>query len=161
VSKFTSPLAVEPFIISSGAVRWRTLKPFWWRLTDDDQSPVIYVPAGFVFDGATVPFGLTLIFPRTHPRYLQAAALHDYALTHLRHELSRCQIDIIFKAALRALANPSWRVHGMASGVSAFGMVVERRGYYKRRSDLTKQPPGRIITAADLANIENGVMSYA
>ena len=153
MSKFTSPLAVEPFIIASGAVRWRTLKPFWWRLIDDDESPVIYVPAGFVFDGATVPFGLTLIFPRTHPRYLQAAALHDYCLKHLRHELSRCQIDIIFKSALRALANPSWRVHGMASGVSAFGMAVERRAYYRPQPDLTKQPAGRIISAVSYTHL--------
>lgn len=161
MSQFTAPLAVEPFITPEGKVRWRTLKSFWWRLHDDEWSPLIYVPAGFVFDGATVPPGLTAIYPRAHPLYLQAAALHDYCLTHLRHELSRCQIDCIFRDAMIALGNPEWRAASMTAGVVGFGMAVERAQYYRTRPELTKRPRGRIISPADLAAIQNGVMSYA
>ena len=132
MSNFTSPLAVVPFITESGAVRWKTLRSFEWRIHDDDDAPRIRVPEGFIFDGATIPWGITLFLPRAHPRYLQAAALHDWMLENERPYFSRCHIDQIFKQAVSALGNPAWRVLALGGGVAMFGLVVERRAYYSR-----------------------------
>lgn len=132
VSNFTDPLAVEPFITARGKVRWRTLKAFSWQIHYKALSPSILVPEGFVFDGATVPWGITLFLPRAHPLYLQAAALHDWMLTHERPYYSRCHIDQIFKDASRALDNPPWRVWALSFGVAIYGMIKERGGYYAR-----------------------------
>ena len=96
---------------TSGAVRYRTLAPVqFWQFGQDLPRPLqsFMVPAGFVFDKATIPLTLRAVgavagLDRDH---LDAAALaHDYALAHRAlWAVSREACDRLFLAV--ALAEP-------------------------------------------------------
>lgn len=116
---------------------WLTTETFRWLLEyDSPDAGEIIVPAGFPFDGASIPPipVLRLIFPRVHPAYMQSAALHDWCLQHERHRFSRYEIDLIFREALQAQRNPKWRVNGMFRGVSLWGRALERKNYWRQPS---------------------------
>lgn len=92
---------------------WEISAPFYYY-TDHHR---ITVPIGFRFDGTSVPLVLRAFFPRAHPDYMQAAALHDYLYTHCGNTnpnvpwmesteyqfLSRRQVDLIFYNGLKIL----------------------------------------------------------
>lgn len=61
----------------------------------------ITVPAGFMSDGASVPAGFTMFFPKVHGRYAKAAILHDYLYKNAIG--SKREADEIFYEALRVL----------------------------------------------------------
>jgi hypothetical protein len=59
----------------------------------------IRIPAGFVFDGASIPFfAWILTYTPHHPVVMLAAMVHDYL--YLTHFVSREQADMIFKSLL-------------------------------------------------------------
>lgn len=59
-----------------------------------------YVPSGFIFDGASIPWGLRNSFSPTDTRYLGAAAIHDYL--YATHYYPQRECDDVFLAALEA-----------------------------------------------------------
>lgn len=65
----------------------------------DIQSVII--PSGFIFDGASVPWGLWNVFPPVDSDYLVAALLHDFLYQTEYFQRAKC--DRIFYEALRAL----------------------------------------------------------
>lgn len=67
----------------------------------NDCTYTINIPKGFVFDGASVPFGLWNIFPPLDCDYLIAALLHDYLYQTEYFDRSMC--DNIFYYALLTL----------------------------------------------------------
>lgn len=89
--------------------QWKVWIGFDYAIGDLEQpSEVITVPAGFVFDGASVPLLLRFFVPMAHPNYLQAAALHDWMIKSKRHTRAEC--DRVFREALGALGMPNfWR----------------------------------------------------
>ena len=133
-TKFTNATGFTPAPVDVPEP-WLTTEAFEWVLVygDPSQGSVI-VPAGFPFDGASIPPPVTLLLPRVHPSYMQSAALHDWLLKHERHRFSRHEIDLIFKEALRAQKNPPWRVNAMYAGVRPWGIVSEGRGYWKTKA---------------------------
>jgi len=93
---------------------WRLVEGFSYTPTIDCvPSDPIEVPAGMVFDGASVPMLLPIpfipriIFPRSHSNYMQAAALHDFLYSDISSGLSRKQTDLVFKEALEDCCMPS------------------------------------------------------
>jgi len=131
MSSFTEASAFRPIWEGEHKGKWLVVESFDWFLSSDLSGPFIRVEAGFIFDGATVPRPFTLIFPKVHPAYMQAAALHDWLLTNERSDFSRKEIDLIFKEALEVLNNPEWRVWTMFNGVKAFGLIYERGQYFR------------------------------
>ncbi len=85
------------------ASRWRVNQNFKWHLSTDNTKEII-IEAGFEFDGASVPWPFTIIFPRAHSQYIQAACLHDWL--YITKPLSRRAADKEFYAALRVLGMP-------------------------------------------------------
>lgn len=92
-----------------GAVpqRWRVVEGF--RFFADsraipggkvDEADEIAVPAGFEFDGASVPYILSGLVPRAHPLYLASAALHDWMYVDVASNRSRERADALFLEAL-------------------------------------------------------------
>lgn len=61
----------------------------------------IIVPAGFKSDGASVPKGITWVFPRIGGRYTKAAILHDYM--YVNRIGSKAEADLVFYEACRVL----------------------------------------------------------
>ena len=88
------------------------LRPTRWVTTRPVSYCGVNIPAGFSFDGATIPFGLTALLPRAHSDYLAAALVHDWLYAH--GQTTRKAADAIFHKALidlqvsRPLACAMW-----------------------------------------------------
>ena len=72
------------------------------RFTAITSIGVIYVPAGFVSDGASVPQIFWSIFP-PFGKYLEAAVVHDYIYEELCHKFTKEKADRVFKELLKVL----------------------------------------------------------
>lgn len=95
-----SPVAFAP----AGGIRFRLTAPLVWHVGNAD-GPVVTVDEGFVFD-VSVPRIFRWLFNPRDRRYLKAAALHDWLLTH---GWDRITAGAIFHAALAADGVPAWR----------------------------------------------------
>lgn len=59
---------------------------------------------------ALLSFGPRVLFPRSHPEYMAAAALHDWLYTRYDDPRSRSEADAIFREALNVLGTGKiWR----------------------------------------------------
>lgn len=136
MSSFTEATSFRPINEGPDAGLWQVVENFDWYLSSDLVGEKVTVLSGYLFDGASVPFILTAIFPRVHPKYMQAAALHDWLLTQERHRFSREEIDLMFYQALKVLNNPKWRSFAMYKAVHMYGRVSEGQRYF-RKIDLS------------------------
>tara|TARA_R110002110_G_scaffold413432_1_gene640809 strand:+ start:307 stop:744 length:438 start_codon:yes stop_codon:yes gene_type:complete len=111
VAAVTSPKTGWAAMLPPGFQRpsWEVLGGFRYLVSSADApSEIIRVPAGFVFDGASVPLPFRLLLPMAHPDYIQAAALHDWMLKSGRYTRRYC--DAVFHEALGVLGLPEpWR----------------------------------------------------
>ncbi|MCJ8335050.1 MAG: DUF1353 domain-containing protein [Epibacterium sp.] len=75
------------------------------------------MPPGFAFD-VSIPWWAGWVFDRHDPRYLKAAALHDYAL----HSLGWGRVGAAapFSEALRAAGVGRWRRLAMVLAVTIY-----------------------------------------
>jgi hypothetical protein len=108
VSAFADPLAVEILDAErDGRVTARLLRGFGYRASGGAE---IAVPAGFVTDFASVPWGFWNLEPPLGDAG-KAAVVHDYlyATKGLDGRYSRAQADAIFRQALGALGVPLWK----------------------------------------------------
>ena len=89
---FKSDLVVTHLI---GTGSYRLKEPLIY-----DGKIKIVVPAGFIYDGASVPKLFTNIFPKSGARYDRAACLHDFLYATKLY--SRAASDKIFLEAMEA-----------------------------------------------------------
>ncbi|RVV99691.1 DUF1353 domain-containing protein [Mesobaculum littorinae] len=80
-----------------GGLRFRVTAPLRWQI-GREGGPAVTVPIGYVFD-VSVPRGLRWIVRPDDPRYLKAAALHDWLLDDNWH---RVTAGAVFNEALAA-----------------------------------------------------------
>lgn len=109
MNAFADPLAVEILDKArDGRVTARLLKGFGYRPGGDGAE--IAVPAGFVTDFASVPWGFWNFEPPLGDA-CKAAVVHDYlyATKGLDGRYSRAQADGVFRSALAALGVPLWK----------------------------------------------------
>lgn len=119
-SSFTAPLIV--MAVTGSTTGWkRFLPPGFqrprWELREgfryavgslENPDEFVDVPAGFQFDGASVPLPFRFLVPMAHPDYIQAAALHDFMLESGHRTRREC--DRVFYEALGVLGMPGfWR----------------------------------------------------
>ena len=144
--------------------QWYVARTFRYWTDGEGQGAYFDVPGGdldargdgeppFVFDGASVPWPLTIFVPKTHPIYLGASALHDYLYARRHEDVSRREADDYFLDAL-LISGLNWFWAGaMWRAVRAAGWSV----WYRRKPEtllgkfLIKAPmPLRIpvVTAA-------------
>lgn len=110
MSAFADPLAVEILEGSrDGRVTARLLQGFSYT-PDAAGAPAIAVPAGFVTDFASVPWGFWNLEPPLGEAG-RAALVHDYlyATKGLGGRYSRAAADRIFREALATLGVPPWK----------------------------------------------------
>ncbi|UPH70567.1 DUF1353 domain-containing protein [Abyssibius alkaniclasticus] len=104
------------------AERWIVAYPLVYNVhSDATAQEQITVPSGFMFDGASIPPGITLLLPRSHPVYMAAAALHDWLYVDVVWSGTRRQADRIFFDAMRELNTPKPWAWAMWLAVRAFG----------------------------------------
>ena len=109
MSGFAGPLDVQILDVErEGRVTARLLDGFSYNAGPD--GGVIAVPAGFVTDFASVPWGFWNLEPPLGDAG-KAAVVHDYlyATRGLAGRYSRAQADGIFRQALTALGVPAWK----------------------------------------------------
>ncbi|HKR87006.1 MAG TPA: DUF1353 domain-containing protein [Phenylobacterium sp.] len=109
MTAFEGPLAVEILDKArDGRVTARLLQQFeYWPASSGEA---IAVPAGFVTDFASVPWGFWNLEPPLGDAG-KAAVVHDYlyATKGLGGRYSRAQADGVFRDALAALGVPLWK----------------------------------------------------
>lgn len=103
--------------------RYELVMPITWQ----DEKYVIMVPAGFVYDGASVPKALRSVIPSFGGRYDRASALHDYLYSH--GSISRRECDKIFYHALRDDKVRWVQAKIMYFAVRLFGKKHYKEGY--------------------------------
>lgn len=115
MSSFTKPLIIAYDAEASaalGGTYWRLWNDFKYELGAKGSGRWVYVPAGFLTDGASVPRAFWSIIP-PWGAYGQAAVLHDYlceflsvTINGLPKSISRAECDRILDEAMGVLGVP-------------------------------------------------------
>lgn len=111
--------------------RWATAEAFRYAFGGPDSDDVYVVPKQFPFDGASVPWPLTLVTPKTHSQYLGAAALHDWLYGVAHNQVPREKADEMFREAMIVLGTSWIWAMIMVRAVRAGGWAV----WYKRKPE--------------------------
>lgn len=83
----------------------------------------VLIPAGFEFDGASIPPAFwPIIGSPFDPRFVRAALIHDWLYSS--HLIDRGTVDRAFRAVLLADGVSHWRAQAMYSAVRAGGLVA-------------------------------------
>lgn len=123
MSKFTGTLTIEE--IKAGKL-WKIKEPIYYEVGYKDSNKFIIVPAGFITDGASIPFPIKT-FLAVWGTYGRAAVIHDYLYSLLRqgvpHEYakSRKQADEIFLEAMEVLGTGFFLRYALYYSVRIFG----------------------------------------
>lgn len=118
---------------------WIVSRDYEFWSESEGRGDRFVVPAGFDFDGASVPWPLTVLVPRTHPIYLGAAALHDYLYARRHGDVGRSRADALFLTAL-LVSGLNWFWAGLIwRSVRAAGWAV----WWKHKPET---PLGRLLT---------------
>lgn len=123
---------------------WVVLDDFSFITALNGQPVCVFIPAGYLTDGASVPVGLRGIIPPWGV-YGAAVVVHDYLceyLTVLRNDtplaITRKQCDEIFKVAMIAINVPKFQVNLIYGGVSLYRKLgrVHKRSYNETKASL-------------------------
>jgi len=118
MSTFTTPLIVSP--LPDGR-KWRLVRPFSYHIGSKYSRDIIWVPAGFVTDFASVPWVLWTFLPYWG-KYGKAAVLHDYL--YQTYSRTRKEADDIFYEAMLVGGTKPWKAKIMHWGVRLFGWLA-------------------------------------
>lgn len=116
---FKTHLKVE--LINNQGKKWKLLEDLVY---EDKEHGTITVPKGFETDFASVP-RIPVVFELVGDRGHSAASLHDW-LYH-NGELSRKEVDLILRSALRSTKVGKLRSYLMYYGVRAFGWMFYKK----------------------------------
>ena len=113
-----------------GADHWRVTQPFRFYLGGKDTDRWVYVPAGYLTDGASVPRALWSLIP-PWGRYGQAAVVHDIVCEYLSItvdgepvRVTREQCDQILLEAMTVLGVPAFQRQAIYQAVSLYRRVA-------------------------------------
>ncbi len=134
-TKFNAPLNTqydEAASKSLGYDVWRITQSFKFYVGPESDDRWVYVPAGYLSDGASVPRIFWGLLP-PWGTYGQAAVVHDLlceTATVYREGvpemISRAKTDSIFKEAMIALNVPRWKRNVMYIAVRVFSKAYHR-----------------------------------
>lgn len=136
-TEFSAPLNIQYDAEASKALgkdHWRVTKEFRYYIRCQDGGEWVYVPAGYLTDGASVP---RLFWPFIPPwgAYGQAAVVHDIICEYLSitvdgapHSITREACDEILFDAMAVLEVPVIKRRIIAVGVRLYRRLsgVER-----------------------------------
>lgn len=115
-----------------GKEHWVVTKGFEFYVGQKQEDHFVYIPNGYLTDGATVPSFLKRLVP-TWGTYGAATIVHDYLCEHLevvvkgqRVKITRAESDRIFLEAMEVLGVPKWRRYPMYIAVRLYSKLVAK-----------------------------------
>lgn len=90
----------------------------YWILEEPFTYEDITVPAGFVSDLSSIPWGFQWLIPKGGPK-AAAAIVHDYL--YQTGKVSRKEADEIFLKIMREQEVAAWKRYAMYGAVRLFG----------------------------------------
>jgi hypothetical protein len=113
-----------------GKDHWRVMNSFRFYLGDKYSEQWVYVPRGYLTDGASVPRIFWGFLPPWGV-YGQAAIVHDYLCEFLSItvegqpvSITRKRCDEIFLEAMKVLGVPTLQRHAMFCAVSGYRIIA-------------------------------------
>jgi hypothetical protein len=100
-----------------GRTEWRLLENVWFHI----DCLTLVLPAGFITDLASVPWGLWNVAPPDGAGYAPASLLHDFLCS--TELFPRGMADDLFLCAMRTANVPWWKRVAMWAAVR-FGAIV-------------------------------------
>ncbi len=79
------------------------------------------VPAGYVFNGSSIPWPLWWLFPPSYAPAWEAACWHDHCYSHLYHRISKREADAAFRQIMLDQGAAPWVANVFHAAVSRFG----------------------------------------
>ena len=123
MSSFTEPLKMKK--LDSGF--YRTTREFKYYLNDPGQEEIL-IPNDYTMDCASIPKILHRWFPPDHPKWAQAAVLHDWLYEHRGFvgwgDLSRKQCDKAFLNGMKILGASWFKRWMFYTAVRSFGWIA-------------------------------------
>jgi hypothetical protein len=124
MSRFTGPLTITEHDVDNEI--WSLAEELVWEVGAEGSGIEIRVPVGFLSDGASIPWPLSIVLNRWG-RWRRAACLHDHCHARIRigyphpHTPTRKDADRQFYDAM--LASGVWRVTALVfrAAVRLFG----------------------------------------
>lgn len=112
-----------------GADHWRVTQPFRYYIGKEESGEWVYVPAGYLTDGASVPRIFWNVIP-PWGKYGQAAVVHDILCEYLSttregmpNRITRARCDAILLEAMTVLGVPACKRQMIYQPVSLFRLV--------------------------------------
>ncbi|TPG76296.1 DUF1353 domain-containing protein [Pseudomonas arsenicoxydans] len=128
-TEFSAPLNVQYDAEASKALgkdHWRVTKEFRYYIQNKDRGEWVYVPAGYLTDGASVPRLFWSLIP-PWGAYGQAAVVHDIVCEYLSitvdgkpHSITREACDEILFEAMTVLKVSPFKRHAISAAVELF-----------------------------------------
>lgn len=103
--------------LDGGASRWMLVRDFALEL---DETPYT-VPAGYIFNGSSIPWWLWWMFPPTYAPAWKASAFHDFCYSHLYHDVTKQFADDAFRDIMLEDGAEPWIANKFHWAVSRFG----------------------------------------
>lgn len=129
---FSAPLGIQydaEASLALGKDHWRVLNSFRFYIGSPESGKVVYVPAGYLTDGASVPQLFWNIIP-PWGSYGQAAVVHDILCEYLSitkdgqpQPITRARCDAILLEAMEALGVPKAKRWAIYLAVCAYRLV--------------------------------------
>lgn len=109
--------ARTPWLKGRGT-RWKLVKPF---VVEIDGKTYI-VPAGYIFNGSSIPWWLWWMFPPTYAPAWEASCFHDYCYSHYwKNGITKAWADEAFHAIMLESGANEWIADRFYRAVSRFG----------------------------------------
>lgn len=96
----------------------RMVSDDWWVRIDGRW---FCVPAGYIFDGSSIPRPLWWLFPPSYSPAWEASAFHDLCYSHLYQQVSKRFADDAFKAIMLYEGTDPLIAWGFHKAVTWFG----------------------------------------
>lgn len=107
-----------------GSPLWETTAAIFFEVGGKGSGAWVEVPAGFRFDGASIPRLARIVFDRGDARLMRAACIHDWLLS--LPDFSRTVAALAFRDALVAGRVPAWQIAIMVSAVWLWTVPLRR-----------------------------------
>ena len=126
---FLDPIQVEAL---PNGKDWRVLHEIRYVTK---SGRVIYIPANFITDFASIPWFFRRIFQPATGRHRRAAVVHDWIYRTADLDISRQEADLIFLEIMELDGTAEWTREALFEAVSLFG-----GSSYKDRAPVGHRP---------------------